>query len=69
MTPAELLRDMQAAHAARSMYHRAAERHAERALEEQDAGQRNRARYLARLALLCQHAAATEYDAQSRLAR
>lgn len=58
MTVAELV----AAHAARAAYHRAAERHAEHALAEQDKGHRTRARYLARLALLCQRVAATEYE-------
>lgn len=66
MTPAQLLLDMQAAHAARATYHRAAERHAERALEEQDHGNRTRARYLARLALLMQRASAAEYDGAKR---
>lgn len=56
------LLDARAAHAARAQYHRAAERHAERALEEQDAGERTRARYLARLALLLQRCSGAEYD-------
>lgn len=54
--------DARAAHEARRQYHRAAERHAERALQEQDAGQRNRARYLARLAILLQRCSGAEYD-------
>jgi cob(I)alamin adenosyltransferase len=64
VTPAQL--DMQAAHAARTAYHRAAERHAERALQEQDHGHRDRARYLARLALLMQRASAPEYEGAKR---
>lgn len=66
MTPTQLLIDMQAAHAARATYHRAAERHAEHALAEQDRGNRNAARYLARLALLAQRAASAEYDSGRR---
>lgn len=49
-----LLQERKAAHAARSMYQRAAERHAEHALREQDHGHRANARYLARLSLLLQ---------------
>lgn len=60
MSPEQL--DRQAAHAARRQYHVAAERHAERALYEQDHGERIRARYLARLALLLQRCSAIEYD-------
>ena len=51
-----MLQDAHAAEAARKAYHAAAERHAERALEMQDRGRREEARYLARLALLCQRA-------------
>ncbi len=54
--------EQRAAHAARTQYHAAAERHAERALEEQDHGNRHRARYLARLALLCQRVSRSEYE-------
>ena len=53
MSAAQILLDAKAAHAARTQYHRAAERHAEMALACLDAGERNRARYLARLAGLC----------------
>ena len=66
MTPAELLLDMRAAHAARTTYAKAASQHAERALREQDHGHRELARYLARLALLCQRAASGEYEAVQR---
>lgn len=58
--------DQRAAHAARTTYHRAAERHAEHALSELDRGNRNTARYLARLPLLVQRASAAEYEAARR---
>lgn len=67
MTSVEL-RDQEAAHAARTAYAQAAERHAEHALSEQDHGHRLNARYLARLARRCQKAAAAEYPQIRRVA-
>lgn len=61
MSVIDLLLDLRAAHAARTQYHKAAERHAERALRCQDRGLRPEARYLARLAGLCQRASSSEY--------
>jgi hypothetical protein len=65
--------DQQAAHSARTAYHLAAERHSEHALSElaldrlePDEDHRTKARYLARLALLLQKVASTEYEVTQR---
>lgn len=66
MSVADFLLDARAAHAARTSYRKAAERHAENALLRLDVGDAVAARYLARLAGLCDRSSHAEYGTRRR---